>query len=125
MKIAPLIAIIEHDASLRDAICQILISQGFGVLTYRCAEDFLAQDNRDQTDLVLSDVNMQGMDGFELLRQLRNQHNSPPVILMSGSCVIQKERVLELGAAAFMSKPFHLSELIQKIQLCIPATRPV
>jgi DNA-binding response OmpR family regulator len=124
MKTATHISIIEHDASLCDALQRILISHGFSVSLYHCAENFLAQDNRNRTDLVLSDVNMQGMDGFELLRELKAQNNSPPVILMSGSCVIQKERVLELGAAAFLTKPFHLAELLREIQLGIPVARP-
>lgn len=124
MKITPQISIIEHDASLCGALRQILVSHGFDVSTYRCAEDFLAQDSQAMTDLILSDVNMEGMDGFELLRVLKAQNNSPPVILMSGSCVIQKERVLELGAAAFMTKPFHLAELLREVQLCLSVTRP-
>lgn len=123
MKITPQIAIIEDDASLCETLRQVLTSQEFEVLTYRCAEDFLTHSTRALPGLILSDVNLEGMDGFGLLRVLKAQNNSPPVIFMSGNCFIQKERVLELGAASFMSKPFHMAELLQAIELCISQAR--
>jgi DNA-binding response OmpR family regulator len=125
MKISQQISIIEHDNYLRNTLKEVLIFYGFGVLTFRCAEDFLAQDNFGQIDLILSDVNMAGMDGFQLLRLLKNQNIKTPVILMSGSLVIQKENVLELGAAAFMPKPFRLTDLLGQIQLCISGSRHI
>lgn len=125
MKISHQISIIEDDDYLRDTLKEALIFYGFGVLTFRCAEDFLAQENFGQIDIILSDVNMTGMDGFQLLRLIKNQNNNTPVILMSGSPVIQKENVLELGAAAFMPKPFRLTDLLGQIQLCISGSRQI
>lgn len=119
MKIAHQIALIEDDDFLRNTLKEILIFHGFGVLTFRCAEDFLAHDPVDLTDLILSDVHLDGINGLQLLGVLKNQNNNTPVILMSGSVVIQKERVLELGAAAFMTKPFHLTDLLGQIQRCM------
>ena len=124
MKIKPRISIIEQDDSLRNALRDTLISNEFGVSTYSCAEDFLAQGNFALNDLILSDVNMNGMSGLELLKQIKDLNSCPPVILMSGSCFLHKEGVLKLGAAAFLSKPFHLTELLLYIQFCISASRP-
>jgi DNA-binding response OmpR family regulator len=50
---------------------------------------------------------------------LKNLNNNTPVILMSGSLLVQEETALELGAAAFMSKPFRLNELLRQIEVCI------
>jgi DNA-binding response OmpR family regulator len=125
MKIPQQISIIAKDDFLRHTLKEILIFHEFGVITFRCAEDFLAQNNFALIDLILSDVNMDGMNGFELLRVLKNHNNNTPVILMSGSVVIQKEIVLELGAAAFMTKPFHLTDLLRQIQLCISGSRQI
>jgi DNA-binding response OmpR family regulator len=125
MKTSHLIAIIEKDDSLRNTLKEILIFHAFEVLTFRCAEDFLAQDNFGQIDLILSDFNMAGMDGFQLLRLLKKQNNNTPVILMSGSLLIQKENVFELSAAAFMPKPFRLTDLLGQIQLCISGSRHI
>jgi DNA-binding response OmpR family regulator len=98
---------------------EVLIFHGFAVLTFRCVEDFLAQDNFALADLILCDVNMEGMDGFQLVILLKNLNNNTPVILMSGSLLVQEETALELGAAAFMSKPFRLNELLRQIEVCI------
>jgi FixJ family two-component response regulator len=119
MKTSQQISVIEHDDSLRNTLKEVLISHRFDVLTFRCAEDFLAQDNFGQMSLILSDVNMTGIDGFQLVRLLKNQNNKTPVILMSGSLMIEQETVLELGAAAFIAKPFRLNELLRQIEVCI------
>jgi DNA-binding NtrC family response regulator len=125
MKMPKQISIIENDDFLCNSLKEILIFQGFGVSTFRCAEDFLAQHNVALIDLILSDVSMEGMDGFQLLRLLKNQNNNTPVILMSGSLYIQREDALELGAAAFIPKPFGLTDLLGQIQLCISGSKQI
>jgi DNA-binding response OmpR family regulator len=125
MKISQQISIIENDDSLRNTLKEVLIFHGFAVLTFRCAEDFLTQGNFSLNDVILCDVNMEGMDGFQLVRLLKNQNDNTPVILISGRDVIQNEKALELGATAFMSKPFRLAELLRQIELCVSGSRPI
>jgi FixJ family two-component response regulator len=119
MQITPRLSIIEDDIYLRDTLKKILLFHKFEVLTYCSAEDFLSRDSSEMTDLILSDINMPGMDGFQLLHRLQEQNNRTPVILMSGDYDLDNERVLELGASAFMSKPFHLNDLLREIHRCI------
>jgi CheY-like chemotaxis protein len=71
---------------------------------------------RQEFDLVLSDFVMPGIDGFPLLRQFLALARRTPVILMSGYPGIDRDMVILQGAADFITRPFLLRHLLQKIQ---------
>ena len=110
------LTIIEDDASIRDSLSRLLTLEGFDVVAFVCAENFLAQNNMTSTDLILCDVEMPGMDGFQLLRQLQDRNIHTPVILMSGRHNLDNKQTLALGASAFISKPFLVKDLLANIR---------
>ena len=67
-------------------------------------------------DLVVSDIHMPKLDGFQLLGEVREHHPATPVILITGFSVGEAQKqAFERGASAFVGKPFHLKELKQVI----------
>ena len=114
--------IIEDDKFLRDLIAQKLVREGFKVTPAAGGEEGLKAARENRPDLILLDLVLPGMDGFEILEQLKKdpQLSSIPVLILSN--LSQKEdidRALALGAIDFMIKanytPGEITEKIKSI----------
>src|SRR4051794_18268814 len=110
------ILVIEDDSSLRTTVTYNLKREGY---TVRAAEDgpnglTLALDG--QSDLVVLDLMLPGMDGFELCRQLRRQSNVPILILSARSDEVDRVVGLEIGADDYLTKPFSMRELVARVR---------
>ncbi|MFL6708242.1 MAG: response regulator transcription factor [Massilia sp.] len=116
---APHIALVDDDADVRVGLHALLRSYGYRVTVYDGAQALLAA-GVEGIDCVVSDVNMPGMDGFELLDHLRASAASPPCILMTALPDNHKlrARALRSGAACFLGKPVDAEALAA----CIAAT---
>ena len=111
------VMIVEDDADLREALAATLEAAGHGVVTAGCGESALAALDRDAVDLVVSDVQMEPMDGVALLEALRRRHASLPVVLMTAYGTIEKAvEAMRLGAAFYMVKPFEARELVETVE---------
>jgi len=108
---APHVALVDDDADVRSALHALLRSYGYRVTLYDGAHALLAA-GVDGVDCVVSDVQMPGMDGLELLACLRAGAASPPCILMTAFPDRHiRARALRSGAACFLSKPVDAEEL--------------
>jgi len=108
------VMIVEDDADLREALTATLETAGHDVVTADCGKSALALLERESVDLVVSDVQMEPMDGVELLEALRRRHASLPVVLMTAYGTIEKAvEAMRLGAAYYLVKPFEARELIE------------
>jgi len=112
------ILVIEDDAAVRQTLIDLLELNGFRTLVATDGLRGLELAQRELPSLIVTDISMPGMTGFELLEQLRGNEGlrSIPVIVISA----QRERAatrrgMELGAADFISKPFTEAELIHSI----------
>ncbi|MCO4770736.1 MAG: response regulator, partial [Deltaproteobacteria bacterium] len=109
------VLLIDDDASLLDVLALAFEDAGHQVLT---APDGRAGWDRVQGDhpaLVVSDVNMPGIDGFTLTRRLREAGNSTPLILLtSRDTEIDEALGLELGADDYVAKPFSTRVLLAR-----------
>lgn len=110
------ILVCEDEAELRLLISQYLKKNGFEVLTASCGEDCLQtlKTVRD-VHLVLLDVIMPGIDGFETLRQIRQMTTIPVIMLTACKEERQKVEGLELGADDYVVKPFSFKEVLSRI----------
>lgn len=72
-------------------------------------------ENQDSANIILSDINMPGMDGLQLLTQIKQKYPKKICIMMSGDPDNEKP-VKKLGADGFLSKPFQASELLNMLQ---------
>ena len=110
------ILIIEDEESYRDATAFMLRKEGFEVLTAEDGETGLATYDRSGADLVLLDLMMPGMPGFEVCRQLRGRGNVGIVMVTARDSEVDKVVGLELGADDYVTKPFSHRELVARIR---------
>jgi FixJ family two-component response regulator len=118
------IAIVDDDQAIREAIESLLKSAGYGVELYVSAEEFLNSGPRhDMTCLVL-DVRMPRMSGLELQSQLAASNRSIPIIFISAhSDESARARALKAGAVDFLQKPFSEEALLNAINASLAICR--
>ena len=108
-----LISIVDDDDSMRDALVGLVRSLGHDARGFASAEDFLACDDLDRFSCAITDIQMPGMSGFELKRQLDERHGTLPVIMITArSEPGVRERAISSGAACFLRKPFETEMLV-------------
>ena len=122
-----LIMVVEdHVALLRD-MSFILEVAGFDVVSAVDGVEAFAMMKRQTPDLVLSDIDMPNLNGYELLRQMRTEKKlaAIPCILMSGNDDYDHlMTALEVGAADYLPKPFDAYELIDAIHMALTDAVP-
>ncbi|MGL4603953.1 MAG: sigma-54-dependent transcriptional regulator [Iodobacter sp.] len=110
------ILIVEDDDSLREALADTLELGGYSVLLAEDGQDALNVLEKNRVSLVLSDVQMQPMDGEALLQHIKQLYPSLPVILMTAYGVIEKAvAALHAGACHYLPKPFEPDRLLQEV----------
>lgn len=111
------ILIVEDDADLRDALVTTLEVARYGVLDAGSGEDALARLSKESVDLVVSDVNMPGISGHQLMAQLHSQYPGLPVMLMTAYGQIdQAVAAIQGGAVDYLVKPFEPRVLLEAIE---------
>lgn len=110
----PLVLILDDHRQVLRFIEINLKLRGFEVITTTSGEEALAIIGEKRPDILLLDIIMPGIDGLEVLRRLR-AFSQLPVIAFSAS-IINYDEAMKLGANAFMSKPFNVNDLADKIQ---------
>ncbi|OGO07012.1 MAG: hypothetical protein A2Y92_01045 [Chloroflexi bacterium RBG_13_57_8] len=93
-----------------------LKSSGYDVISARNGAEALALMRQEEPDLLILDVVMPGIDGFETLRQIRSFSAVPVVILSARETNVDKVKGLDLGADDYLAKPFNPDELIARIE---------
>jgi len=113
----PCMAIIDDERSVRSGLSNLLQSEGYRVAVFASAEDFLHDTGTPPLTLLMIDVKLAGMSGFELFDHLARYPAPPPVIFISGHGDEQMERAaLDLGAVAFLRKPINIDTLLEHIR---------
>ena len=101
---------------MRRSLAFSLEQAGYGVSTAASGEDALAQAASEAPDLVLLDIGLPGMDGLEVLRQLRLQQDMPVIFLTARRRELEQVLGLELGADDYVTKPFDTDVLLARIR---------
>lgn len=102
----PTIAIVDDDLALRDALAELCEVLDYGCQLFGSAESFLAAHAPGRFDCVMTDLNMPGLSGLDLVQHLRQAEPSLPVIVISAQADPQiRAQILRSGALAFLSKP--------------------
>jgi FixJ family two-component response regulator len=111
------IAIVDDDESLREALASVMKAAGFPVRTFASAEEFLGCDDCDDTTCLVLDVRLPGMSGIELQKQLTRTKSRLPVIFVTahGDASL-RDSVMRGGAAAFLYKPVRSDALLREIR---------
>ncbi len=110
------VVVAEDDASIRELVAHHLEREGFAVVT---VEDGYAalRAGRESADVLLLDLGLPGLDGFEVARTLRNEgHGVPIVVVTARSDEIDRVVGFELGADDYVCKPFSPRELVARVK---------
>jgi len=106
------ILVVEDEAMMRNLLLKILESEGYRVALASSAQEALEILEREKFDLMLSDVKLPGMNGFELLEKVKSGWDDMAVIVMTGygDAYTVKEALMK-GADEYLSKPFKSHEV--------------
>jgi two-component system response regulator FixJ len=119
-----IVYVVDDDESVRDSLRALLESYKMIVRDYASADLFLAEVEQPTTGCLVLDLHMQGLTGLGLLRRLRAQGSSLPVIVMTGRGDSSlKENVAQAGAFAFLEKPMTDTVLLSTIENAFRALR--
>jgi DNA-binding response OmpR family regulator len=111
------ILVVEDDASIRQGLLDALRSEGYAVLPAADGSAGLDLGLREDPDLIILDLMLPGMDGFEVLRRLREDGVETPVLVLTARGLeADRVRGLDLGADDYVVKPFGLGELLARVR---------
>ena len=114
------ILLIEDDSAAAQSIELLLNSEGFEVHSTGLGVEAVDRGKRYDYDIILLDLNLPDMSGFEVLRSLRLAKVTTPTLILSGlSSVEDKVKGLGFGADDYVTKPFHNGELLARIHAII------
>jgi len=114
------VLIVEDDAALCEALCDTLEIEGYRVAAAKNGTEALSQLAKHAVRLVVSDVQMPVMDGFQLLRNMQQKFADIPVLLMTAYGTIPKAvEAMQAGAADYLIKPFEATALVDKVAALI------
>jgi len=109
------ILLIDDDPTLLELLAEHIHMAGYQVLTANRGEEGIALAFEKEVDLVVLDVMMPGMDGWEVCRRLREASNIPILMLTAKGEEIDKLRGFHLGVDDYVSKPFSFAEVVARI----------
>jgi len=118
----PLVLVVDDDARLREFMRVNLELEGYTVREASSAEEALGSIEDQAPALVLLDVVMPGVDGWEMLQRMQERYGSIPVIMFSGQVDANSAGDAEQrGARGFVGKPFDPQQLIERAKQLVPA----
>lgn len=113
------ILIVDDEEDLRDVISARFEMEGCAVMKAENGNAAVALLREKNFDAVISDIRMPGIGGIELMKLARGLQPAPAVILITGNTVPSSSEILKLGAAALLTKPFDLDDVIQVVHKAI------
>jgi len=113
---AQTILVVDDHANVRTLIKEYLTELGYRVVSASDGAAALAAASREPIDLILLDVMMPNLDGFEFLKIYRKEHGVPIILLTARLSEADKVLGLELGADDYVTKPFGMHELVARIR---------
>ena len=114
------VLLIEDDSATAQSIELMLLSEGFNVFTTSMGEEGVDLGKIYDYDIILLDLGLPDISGYEVLRTLRVSKVKTPILILSGMAGIEdKVRGLGFGADDYMTKPFHKDELVARIHAIV------
>ncbi|MGA2420355.1 MAG: response regulator [Candidatus Acidiferrum sp.] len=114
------IAIVDDDAPLREALGSVMKAAGYAIKTFATAEEFLGTADRQDTTCLILDVRLPGMSGLELQKRLQEKDGKLPIIFVTahGDASL-RDLVLRAGASDFLNKPVRSDTLLKAIRAAL------
>jgi CheY-like chemotaxis protein len=121
--------VVDDDPDIRALMSEALAFHGYEIFTATNGQDALDQIPECEPDLLLLDIKMPGIDGYEVIRRLKSQEatRSIPIIVITASPVDKdrdRVRVLGMGATQYITKPLSIESLVREIKKAVAENRP-
>jgi PAS domain S-box-containing protein len=118
------VLVVDDDRDTRDLLQTALEQRGFAVVLTSSGKRALTLARQERPNLILLDLKLPGMDGYEVLQRLKSMPETAeiPVVIITGSLTdeeLKHQKLLSLGAARFMTKPFAVDELVYEIGVLV------
>ena len=115
----PSVLIVEDESSISNFISVILTSNAYQVIISQKGNEAISMAASFCPDLILLDLGLPDMDGFEVLKRIRQWSNVPIIIVTARGYEVEKVNALDLGADDYITKPFGTLELLARIRTAI------
>lgn len=113
------VLVVEDDISINDILVCALRADGYMVKGVFSAKDAKAFLDFFMPDLVLLDINLPDESGFELCRNINQRRAVPVIMLTARNDIVDKVLGLELGADDYITKPFHIKEVLTRVKVAL------
>jgi two-component system KDP operon response regulator KdpE len=113
------ILVIEDDPAVRRVVSRNLAAHGFRVETAEDGQRGLELDPAFHSDLILLDLGLPDMTGFDVIREVRARTSTPIIVLSIRGREEDKVRALDLGADDYLTKPFGVNELLARVRVAL------
>jgi two-component system OmpR family response regulator len=122
---SPLILVVDDEPGVRDLISDALNLAGLSSISAAHGMEALTKLRDNQVDLMILDINMPTMDGYEVLERMRDQGSRTPVIVLTARLDREDtKRAFQLGADDFVRKPFGIEELTLRVNAILRRSQP-
>jgi two-component system, OmpR family, KDP operon response regulator KdpE len=118
------VLVVDDESRMVEFIAMNLELEGFRVVRAANGSEALEKASKEHPDLILLDIMMPEMDGFETLQGLRETSSVPVIFLTAKSEEVDRIRGLDLGADDYITKPFSPRELVSRIRAVLRRTEP-
>lgn len=116
------IALIDDEPLVRESFARLLTSRKYETACFDSSEQFLQSDNKDQHDCLVVDFRLPGMNGCELIKELRTKQINTPAILLSGNIDENIAALLDgVSRVTMLNKPCLAGELFQMVATSLEA----
>lgn len=119
-----LILIVDDETTILDVVRYNLERSNFQVITAKDGQEALNRVRSEKPDLMILDLMLPGMDGFEVCRQLRAESEMPIIMLTARDDEIDRVVGLEIGADDYVVKPFSTRELVARVKTVLRRSKP-
>ena len=124
MKDKVLIMVVDDDPNIAHLVKLYLEKEGYAVRVVTRGDEAVQAFRQENPALVVLDVMLPGLDGWEVCRQIRKQHNTPIIMLTAKDDTFDKVLGLELGADDYVTKPFETKELVARVKAVLRRSTP-
>lgn len=116
METLPKILVVDDERAIADLVGRLLVDEGMDASVCYAGDEAIAAFERDRYDLVILDVMMPGLDGFELCKRMRAVSESPVIFLSARGDELDKVVGLTIGGDDYVTKPFKPRELVARVK---------